>query len=111
MEQDWSAENAFQPMQKPMSEEPEWTVADQNHDAILLIPDILARLVQLLTFDKVSFGREVRKFFTLRPITNFEQVIIGGDHCYDGAMGMQLGTHKYGFVHVSTVQNWEGAWN
>jgi len=60
LEQDWSAENAFQPMQKPIPEEPEWTVADQNHDAILLIPDILARLVELLSFDEVSFGREVR---------------------------------------------------
>lgn len=56
MEQDWSAEITFHSMHKP--EEQEWTVADRNHDAILLIPDILARLVQLLTFDKVSFSRE-----------------------------------------------------
>jgi Trpc4-associated protein len=40
-------------------EEQEWTVADRNHDAILLIPDILSRLVKLLMFDKVSFSREV----------------------------------------------------
>ncbi|KAH9549448.1 hypothetical protein CY35_10G020700 [Sphagnum magellanicum] len=39
-------------------EEQEWTVADRNHDAILLIPDILSRLVKLLMFDKVSFSRE-----------------------------------------------------
>lgn len=60
MGQERSVENTF-PLQRPRSEEPEWTVADKNHDAILLIPDILERLVMLLTFDKVPFGREVRK--------------------------------------------------
>ncbi|XP_024378941.1 uncharacterized protein [Physcomitrium patens] len=57
MGQERSVENTF-PLQRPRSEEPEWTVADKNHDAILLIPDILERLVMLLTFDKVPFGRE-----------------------------------------------------
>lgn len=51
-----SSENAFE---EPPPEEPEWTVTDQNHEAILLMPDILARLVQLLTFDKLYFNREV----------------------------------------------------
>lgn len=60
MGQERNAENSFQPP-KPRSEEPEWTAADKNHDVILLIPDILARLVKLLTFDKVPVSREVRK--------------------------------------------------
>ena len=61
MGQERNTENGFQPP-KPRSEEPEWTVADKNHDAILLIPDILARLVKLLTFDKAPFSREVREW-------------------------------------------------
>lgn len=53
------AENNNTQLPKSRPEEPEWTVSDKNHDAILLIPDILARLVKLLTFDRVSFSREV----------------------------------------------------
>jgi Trpc4-associated protein len=47
------------PPKPKMEEELGWTVVDRNHDAILLIPDILSRLVKLLMFDKVSFSREV----------------------------------------------------
>lgn len=56
--QERSADSCVQ-QKKPRFEEPEWTVADRNHETILLIPDILARLVKLLTLDKVSFNREV----------------------------------------------------
>jgi hypothetical protein len=57
--QDRSADSCVQ-QQKSKFEEAEWTAADRNHEAILLIPDILGRLVKLLALDKVSFNREVR---------------------------------------------------
>lgn len=70
--QERSADSCVQ-QKKPRFEEPEWTVADRNHETILLIPDILARLVKLLTLDKVSFNREVRKLTILRtPCTDLE---------------------------------------
>ena len=59
MGQERNAENNNTQLPKSRPEEPEWTVSDKNHDAILLIPDILARLVKLLTFDRVSFSHEV----------------------------------------------------
>lgn len=55
--QERSSDSCVQ-QKKPRFEEPEWTVADTNHETILLVPDILARLVKLLTLDKVSFNRE-----------------------------------------------------
>jgi len=47
------------PTKPKMEEEPGWTVVDRNHDAILLIPDILSRLVKLLMLDKLPFSHEV----------------------------------------------------
>lgn len=58
--QERSADTCVQ-QKKSGFEEPEWTVSDRNHETILLIPDILARLVKLLTLDKVSFSGEVRQ--------------------------------------------------
>ncbi|CAK9257708.1 unnamed protein product [Sphagnum jensenii] len=46
------------PPKPKMEEEPGWTVVDRNHDAILLIPDILSRLVKLLMLDKLPFSHE-----------------------------------------------------
>ncbi|KAG0588156.1 hypothetical protein KC19_2G220700 [Ceratodon purpureus] len=55
--QDRSTDSCVQ-QQKARFEEAEWTAADKNHEAVLFIPDILSRLVKLLTLDKVSFNRE-----------------------------------------------------
>ncbi|XP_024386452.1 uncharacterized protein [Physcomitrium patens] len=51
--------------QESRSEEPAWTTTDKNHEAILLVPDILSHLVKLFTLDKVSSSREVRQLSTL----------------------------------------------
>ena len=56
--QDRSADCCVQ-QQRSRFEEAELTAADKNHEAILSIPDILSRLVKLLTMDKVPFNREV----------------------------------------------------
>lgn len=40
--------------------EAEQTIADINHDAILRVPNILARLVQLLQLYRIPLDREVR---------------------------------------------------
>lgn len=65
--QDRSADSCVQ-QQKPRFEEAEWTAADKNHEAMLFIPDILSRLVKLLTLDKVSFNREVRQPTILKTL-------------------------------------------
>ncbi|XP_024395590.1 uncharacterized protein [Physcomitrium patens] len=51
-----SSESCMQ--QKSRIEEPEWTTTDKNHEAILLIPNILSRLVKLLALDIMSISRE-----------------------------------------------------
>lgn len=55
--QEQSSESCMQ--QKSRIEEPEWTTTDKNHEAILLIPNILSRLVKLLALDIMSISREV----------------------------------------------------
>lgn len=55
---------------RPQPQEPESTVADMNHDAVLLIPEILARLVKLLMSDNVSFSREVRHSYNCQTSRN-----------------------------------------
>ena len=77
--QERSADNGAQ-LQNSRPEEPEWTVADMNHDAVLLIPEILARLVKLLMSDNVSFSREVCNSYNCQ---NFLQQF----HCLSSAVG------------------------